>query len=77
MNASTMKNHNILLIIVILSFTPSSLISNITHGSLVRSQMISAEGSKTESRKTNEIKIRRFLENKLVAEKLNNYGLST
>ncbi|MBI2486302.1 MAG: PA2779 family protein [Deltaproteobacteria bacterium] len=51
------------------------LISKSVEGATLASQMISSDG-KTSARGIEEAKVRRALENKIVAEKLKSYGLS-
>jgi hypothetical protein len=70
------KFYRVLVIAVILgSFTPVSLISKSAEGAMVASQMISP-GGETSARDIDEGKVRRMLENKIVAERLKSYGLS-
>jgi GTP-binding protein EngB required for normal cell division len=61
--------------IILASFTPVSLISKSVEAAMVNSQMISPDG-KTPARDIDEGKVRRMLENKIVAERLKSYGLS-
>lgn len=65
-----------IIMLVLLSFTPVSLISKSAQSALVGSQMILPGGKKSLMREVNEEKVRRTLENKIVAEKLKSYGLS-
>src|SRR5918911_1419123 len=65
-----------IIMIVLASFTPAALISKSAEGALVGSQMILPDGEKLSVREVNVEKIRRALENKVVAEKLKSYGLS-
>jgi hypothetical protein len=68
--------YRVLIIMLILgSFTPVSVFSKSAEGAMVSSQMLSSDGS-TVSRSISEEKIRRMLENKIVAERLKSYGLS-
>ncbi|GIW48230.1 MAG: hypothetical protein KatS3mg078_2107 [Deltaproteobacteria bacterium] len=68
--------YRVLIIMLILgSFTPVSIFSKSAEGAMVSSQMLSSDGS-TASRSISEEKIRRMLENKIVAERLKSYGLS-
>lgn len=62
--------------IVLVSFTQVSLISNIARASIVDSRMILSNVGKSETREIDEKKIRRMLENKLLAIRLKSYGLS-
>lgn len=76
MSFSRYKIYKITIIIIILtSFTPVSLISRSAECAIAGSQMISP-GGKTSVREIDEEKIRRTLENKIVVEKLRSYGLS-
>lgn len=61
--------------IVLASFTPVSLISKSAQGAIVGSQMILSDG-KTPVRDIDERKVRRMLENKIVAERLKSRGLT-
>jgi len=70
--------YKISIIIIILStFVPATLISKSAEGAIVKSRIISSNKSNTESREVALAKIRKMLENKLVAEKLRSHGLST
>ena len=70
------KLYRLLIIGIILgSFTPISLISKSVQGATVASQMVLSDG-KTSARGVGEEKVRRMLENKIVAERLKSYGLS-
>ncbi len=62
-------------ILVLITFTPVSLISAGAKAATVESQMISPEQNASTRRDIDEIKIRRALENKIVAEKLMSHGL--
>jgi hypothetical protein len=64
-----------IIVIVLASFTPVSLISKSVEGAMVSSQMI-LSGDKTADRGIDEEKVRRMLENKIVAERLKSHGLS-
>jgi len=64
-----------IIIIILASFTPLSLISKSVEAAVVNSQMISPDG-KTPARDIDEGKVRRMLEDKIVAERLKSYGLS-
>lgn len=71
------NSFRLLIIGIILStFTPVSLIINSAKASFKDSEYITNDGKKISSRKIDEIKVRRALENKLVAEKLKSYGLT-
>lgn len=62
--------------IILSTFTPVSLIINSAKASFKDSEYITNDGEKISSREIDEIKVRRTLENKLVAEKLKSYGLT-
>jgi hypothetical protein len=64
-----------IIVIVLASFTPVSLISKSVEGAMVSSQMI-LSGGKTADRGMEEEKVRRMLENKIVAERLKSHGLN-
>src|SRR5574341_2494743 len=64
-----------IIIIILMSFTPVSLVSRSAECAIAGSQMIS-QGCKTSAREINEEKVRRMLENKIVVEKLKGYGLT-
>jgi hypothetical protein len=64
------------LILILMTFTPVSLISASVRATTVESQMISPEENASTSREIDELKVRRSLENKLVAEKLMSHGLT-
>ena len=71
------RNFRFLIIGIILSsFIPVSLITNIANASFKDSQYITEAGETVSSRDIDEIKVRRSLENKLVAEKLMSHGLT-
>ncbi|MER3447299.1 MAG: hypothetical protein C4291_10850 [Candidatus Dadabacteria bacterium] len=61
--------------VILASFTPVSLISKSAECAMIGSQLIPLDG-KTSVREIDIEKIRRALENKIVAEKLKGYGLS-
>lgn len=63
-------------ILVLVTFTPVSLISAGAKAATVESQMISPEQNASTKREIDEIKVRRALENKIVAEKLMSHGLT-
>ncbi len=65
------------IIIILSSFIPASLISKSVEASIANSQIMSPEKAYGQSREVNLTKIRKMLENKLVAEKLRSHGLST
>lgn len=66
-----------IIIIILSSFIPASLISKSAEGAIINSKILSSGNSSTESREANLTKVRKMLENKLVAEKLRTHGLST
>lgn len=63
-------------ILVLITFTPVSLISAGAKAVTVESQMIAPEQNASSKREIDEIKVRRALENKIVAEKLMSHGLT-
>jgi Family of unknown function (DUF6627) len=70
------KSYRLLIItVVLMSFTPVSLISEVAECALIESQTILPDG-KASARGIDLEKIRKALENKVVAEKLKSYGLS-
>jgi hypothetical protein len=64
------------LILILLTFTPASLISAGVKAATVDSQMITTDKNPTTMREIDELKVRRALENKLVADKLMSHGLT-
>ncbi|MGB7293718.1 MAG: PA2779 family protein [Thermodesulfobacteriota bacterium] len=66
-----------IIIIILSSFIPASLISKSAEGAIINSKILSSRNANTESREVSLTKIRKMLENKLVAEKLRSHGLST
>jgi hypothetical protein len=64
------------LILILLTFTPVSLISAGVKAATVDSQMVTKGKNPTTMREIDELKVRRALENKLVAEKLMSHGLT-
>jgi hypothetical protein len=64
------------LILILLTFTPASLISAGAKAATVDSQMITTDKNPTTMREIDELKVRRALENKLVAGKLMSHGLT-
>jgi hypothetical protein len=63
------------ILVMIVSFIPVSLVSKSAECSMVDSQMI-LPGGKTSLREIDDEKVRSMLESKIVAERLRNYGLS-
>jgi hypothetical protein len=66
-----------IIFIILTTFVPATLISKSAEGAIVNSKILSSGNGNTESREVNLTKIRKMLENKLVAEKLRSHGLST
>ena len=66
----------LIIFIVLVSFTPVSLISKSAQSAVADSQMI-LPGGKASLREIDAEKVRTMLENKIVVERLKNYGLST
>ncbi len=62
--------------LVLLTFVPVSLTSTPARAAVTESQMIAPELNASTKREINEIKVRRALENKIVAEKLMSHGLT-
>ncbi|MGI9533689.1 MAG: PA2779 family protein [Thermodesulfobacteriota bacterium] len=62
--------------IILFTFIPVSLITTSANASFKDSQFITESGETISSRDIDEIKVRRSLENKLVAEKLMSHGLT-
>lgn len=70
------KLYRLSIIFIILgSFTPITLVSKSVQGATIASQMVLTDG-KSSVRGVGEEKVRRMLENKIVAERLKSYGLS-
>jgi hypothetical protein len=65
-----------IIVIILSSFVPASLISKSAEASIANSQILSLKKSYSQSREVNLSKIRKMLENKLVSEKLRSHGLS-
>lgn len=63
-------------LLVLLTFVPASLIHTPARAAVAESQMISPEHNASTKREINEIKVKRALENKIVAEKLMSHGLT-
>ena len=63
--------------LVLVTFIPVSLVSTPSHAAVTQSQMIAPEENASTLREINEKKVRRALENKIVAEKLLSHGLTT
>ncbi len=77
MNHSTLRKFNLSIIFLILfTFTPTALIHSTAQAAMVDSQMIEEGQNASTLREINEKKVRRALENKIVAEKLQSHGLT-
>jgi hypothetical protein len=61
---------------MVVSFAQFALVSNSAEASIVESRMMLSKGGTPHAREIDEKKIRRMLENKIVAKKLESYGLS-
>jgi len=73
------KNHCLryfIIGIILSTFIPCSLITGSANASFKDSQYITVDGKTLSARDIDEIKVRRSLENKLVAEKLMGHGLT-
>lgn len=68
--------NRVLIMMVLVSFTQFSLFSNSGQASIADSRMIIQKSSRVGSRKIEEKKIRRMLENKILAKRLKNFGIS-
>jgi len=66
-----------IVIIILATFTPVSLISSSVNAARVDSQMISPDKNQPTPREIDELKVRRALENKIVAGRLMSHGLSS
>ena len=66
----------IIIALVITTFAPVSLISTSAKAAVAESQMISPDEYPSTKREIDEAKVKRALENKIVAEKLMSHGLS-
>jgi len=72
-----LREHNLSIILLILmTFTPVSIFYQGAGAAMVDSQMISPGVNASSLREINELKVRRALENKIVAEKLKSHGLT-
>ena len=65
-----------ILILILMTFTPVSLISAVVKAATVESQMIEPGKNAATMREIDELKVRRALENKIVAEQLTSRGLT-
>lgn len=77
MNFLTCKCRLHILIIILATFTPVSLISSSVNAARVDSQMVAPDNNQPSSREIDELKVRRALENKIVAGRLIGHGLSS
>ena len=77
MTLAARRGDNIIIVfLVLITFVPVSLISISANAAVMESQMISPEENASTIREINELKARRALENKIVAEKLMSHGLT-
>ncbi len=77
MTLAARRGYNITIVfLVLITFVPVSLISISANAAVTESQMISPEENASTIREINELKVRRALENKIVAEKLMSRGLT-
>ncbi|MFI5323701.1 MAG: PA2779 family protein [Thermodesulfobacteriota bacterium] len=65
-----------ILILILMTFTPVSLISAVVKAATVESQMIEPGKNAATMREIDELKVRRALENKIVSEQLTSRGLT-
>lgn len=77
MTLAARRGYNITIVfLVLITFVPVSLISISANAAVTESQMISPRENASTIREINELKVRRALENKIVAEKLMSRGLT-
>jgi hypothetical protein len=76
MNHFDRRFKNSILILILLTFTPVSLISAVVRAATVESQMIEPGKNPATMREIDELKVRRALENKIVAGQLKSRGLT-
>lgn len=77
MKILNIRKYNLLIVLLIMfTFTPASLLQGSARAAMVDSKMITKGESATTLREINEIKVKRALENKIVAEKLRSHGLT-
>lgn len=77
MTLAAKRMYNITIVfLVLITFVPVSLISKSADAATAPSQMISPDENASTIREINELKVRRALENKIVAEKLMSHGLT-
>jgi hypothetical protein len=68
--------NRVLIMMVLVSFTQFYLISNTGYASIVDSRMIMSKSNESGTRETDEKKIRRMLENKILTKRLKSFGIS-
>lgn len=66
-----------ILVLIIATFTPVSLVTPGARAATAESRMMTAGSDDPTAREINELKIKRALENKIVANKLMGHGLTT
>ena len=77
MHLLTLRRLNLSIIFLVLfTFTPVSLIHSTAQAAMTDSQMIAPGENASTLREINEKKVKRALENKIVAEKLMSHGLT-
>lgn len=77
MHLLTLRRLNLSIILLVLfTFTPVSLIHSTAQAAMTDSQMIAPGENASTLREINEKKVKRALENKIVAEKLMSHGLT-
>jgi uncharacterized membrane protein len=77
MSHLTVRGFNLSIIfLIIFTFTPVAVFHSTAQAAMVDSQMIDTGENASTLREINEIKVRRALENKIVAEKLKGHGLT-
>jgi hypothetical protein len=68
--------NRVLIMMVLVSFTQFCLISNTGYASIADSRMIMQKSNQAGSREIDKKKIRRMLENKILAKRLKSFGIS-
>ncbi len=77
MTLAARRGYNItIVLLVLITFVPVSLISTSANAAVTESKMISPGENASTIREINELKVKRALENKIVAEKLMGHGLT-
>lgn len=76
MGIATGGTRSLIILLILSTFIPASIISTSANASLVESRMIDKNGETLTTRKINELKVKRVLENKLVKAKLTGAGLT-